>query len=89
MALAGKSCSRPWRWCCRTGGRSWVGWRWRNATVRLTATNLAGGPGYTLEQSASLAGWTNALTFTATNDSQTLTLSATNSPAQFFRLRSP
>jgi hypothetical protein len=60
-----------------------------NATASLTVTNLAAGNGYTLEHSADLAGWTNALTFTATNATQDLTFPASNTPAQFYRLRSP
>jgi hypothetical protein len=60
-----------------------------NATASLTATNLAPGNGYTLERSADLALWTNVLTFAATNSAQPLTIPATNTPAHFYRLRSP
>jgi hypothetical protein len=63
--------------------------------VSVTGTNLAWGYSYTLERSADLVGWSNAVSFWATNfagptGAETLTLpSAPNAPAEFLRLRWP
>jgi hypothetical protein len=63
-------------------------------TVTLVAESLRWGYHYTLEQSATMMGWTNVadfwVTFENTNLTQTMSLPvSTGASGEFFRLRSP
>jgi hypothetical protein len=58
--------------------------------VRLTATNLAWGYGYTVERSADLQAWTNVLGFAATNGTHALQFPRwSGAMGELYRLRSP
>ena len=63
--------------------------RFGTNSVSLTTTNLAPTWRYTLQTSTDLTNWTDVTTFYATNSVQSWTLTPSNVPAQFFRLRAP